>query len=118
MKHQILALFAIVALGVSLVAKPLSARGDVVDFLAIENESKTDVSYSIIKKPGVFNTGGCLHPKDRTRDFHIVGIQEVKITLKSNVKPRCTGSDWQNHTIKYRAPDMTIRIDENSKIHT
>lgn len=117
MKHQIFALFAIVALGVSLVAKPLSARGDVIDFLAIENESKTDVSYSIIKKPGVFNTGGCLSPGARTRDFHIVGIQEVKITLKSNVK-RCTGTDWQNHTIKYKAPDMTIRIDENSKIHT
>lgn len=118
MKLQIFALFAIVALSVSLVAKPLTARGDVIDFLSIENESKTDVSYSIIKKPGVFNTGGCLHPNDRTRDFHIVGIEEVKLTLKSNVKPHCTGSNWQNHTIKYRAPDMTIRIDEHSAIHT
>ena len=118
MKHQVLALIAIVVLGVSVVAKPLIARGDVIDFLAIENESKTDVTYSIIKKPGVFNTGGCLHPKERTRDFHIVGIQEVKITLKSNVKTHCTGSDWQHHTIKYRAPDMTIKIDENSTIHT
>ena len=118
MKHQIVALCAIVVLGASFAAKPLSARGDVIDFLSIENESKTDVSYSIIKKPGVFNTGGCLHPNARTRDFHIVGIQEVKITIKSNVKPNCTGSDWQNHTIKYRAPDMTIRIDEHSKIHT
>lgn len=118
MKLQILALFAALALGACLVAKPLVARGDVIDFLGIENESKTDVAYSIIKKPGVFSTGGCLHPKDRTRDFHIVRIQEVKITLKSNVKPNCTGSDWQNHTIKYRAPDMTIKIDANSVIHT
>lgn len=118
MKRQFLALFTIVGLSVALVAKPLIARGDVIDFLSIENESKTDVSYSIIKKPGVFNTGGCLHPKQRTRDFHIVGIEEVKIEIKSKVSTHCTAATWQNHTVKYRPSDMTIKIDENSIIHT